>query len=105
MYGEGETINEAINNHGKRMCRLMERCVERGIVLNSDEKKSLFSNNRTYYGKHSCSYMGRVFSAEEIHADPVKVKASVEMPRPDSVLAVRHFFGMATSLAVCSKAI
>ena len=77
VYGEGDMLTAAVKNHDECMCRLLQRCTERGIVLNAQSNKFILKQPQLLY-------MGHVFSADGPPADPKKVQAIVQMPKPDS---------------------
>ena len=60
--------------------------------MNSSEKKFILEQDHL-------PYMGHIFSADGLHADPEKIRAITDMPTPDGPAAVRRFLGMANYLA------
>ena len=88
VWGGGKTTEEAINSHDRRLQQLLERCEQRGLVLNHDEKKFIFRHEQL-------PYMGHVFTTKGLQIDPTKVKAIEAMPQPDGPQAIRRFLGMA----------
>ena len=54
VFGEGNTVAEAISNHDERMCKLLQRCEERNIALNSGENKFIQKEEQL-------PYMGHIF--------------------------------------------
>ena len=75
IWGEGETLQDAIVNHHRRLCRILERCEERGIALNESDKKFILRTP-------TLPYMGLVFTADGLKIDQDKVKAITSMPQP-----------------------
>ena len=90
IYGTGETDEEAERSHDKALIALFERCREKGIKIN--QKKLRFKLK-------SVTYMGHVFTKNGVKADPEKIRAIVQMNRPEDVKAVQRLLGVATYLA------
>ena len=90
--GEGDTVKEAIANHDRRLCKLLERCEERGIALNESDWKFILRTT-------TLPYMGHLFTAEGLKVDQDKVKAITSMPQSDGPQAVRRFLGIANFLS------
>ena len=88
IWGEGETLQDAIVNHDRRLYKLLERCEERGIALNESDKKFILRTP-------TLPYMGHIFTADGLKIDQDKVKAITSMPQPDGPQGVRRFLGMA----------
>ena len=92
VFGEGNTVAEAISNHDERMCKLLQRCEERNIALNSGESKFILKEEQL-------PYMGHIFSPDGLRPDPAQIKAITDMPSPDGPAATRRFLGMVNYLA------
>ena len=92
VWVDGETTEEAIDSHDRRLQQLLERCEQRGLVLNHDEKKFIFRHEQL-------PYMGHVFTTKGLQIDPTKVKAIEAMPQPDGPQAIRRFLGMANHVS------
>ena len=90
IYGSGENDAEADKSHDTAFRALIERCREKGLKLNP--KKLNFKQT-------SVSYMGHIFSAQGLAADPEKVKAVSQMQCPTDVLGVQRVLGVANYLA------
>ena len=90
IVGNGESLTEAVNDHDVKLEALPRRCRERGIKLN--EAKIEFK-------KTSMPYIGHLLTADGVMADPSKVDAIVNMPRPADVQGVRRILGMTNYLA------
>ena len=54
VFGEENTVAEALSNHDERMCKLLQRCEERNIALNSGENKFILKEEQL-------PYMGHIF--------------------------------------------
>lgn len=81
IYG-GDTEAEAIVDHDKKPCALLERCREKGIKLTKDKLK---------LRKREVKFIGHLITADGLKPDPEKVKAVSEMPNPTDVADVRRF--------------
>ena len=81
-------MQDAIVNHDRRLCKLIERCGEQGIELNEGDKKFILRTP-------TLPYMGHVFTADGLKIDQDKVKAITSMPQPDGPQGVRRFLGTA----------
>ena len=90
IVGNGESLTEAVNDHDVKLEALLRRCRERGIKLN--EAKIEFK-------KTSMPYIGHLLTADGVMADPSKVDAIVNMPKPADVQGVRRILGMTNYLA------
>ena len=90
IYGSGENDAEADKSHDTAFRALIERCREKGLKLNT--KKLNFKQT-------SVSYMGDIFSAQGLAADPEKVKAVSQMQCPTDVQGVQRVLGVANNLA------
>ena len=89
IYGVGDE-NEARIDHDRKLEALLNRCRERGVVLNKNKLKLHISE---------VSFMGHIFSKEGLKIDPDKVKAILEMPRPEDVEGVQRLNGFVNYLA------
>lgn len=72
VYGVGDTEDEANADHDRNLKALLERSCERGIVLNKDE----------------LTFMGHIFTSDGLKIDHDKIKAVVDMPKPEDVLGL-----------------
>ena len=90
IYGSGENDAEADKSHDTAFRALIERCREKGLKRNP--KKLNFKQT-------SVSYMGHIFSAQGLAADPEKVKAVSQMQYPTDVQGVQRVLGVANYLA------
>ena len=85
IIGEGDTKEEAIANHDKNVRALMQRCKERNITLNKDKIQLKMSQ---------VSFLGHLVTANGVQADPDKVRAITEMPKPIDVKGVQRLLGL-----------
>ena len=93
-WGDGETIEEAIVNHDKRLLTLLERCKQKNIKL----KKEKFQLWKT-----ELSYMGVVLTDKGVKPDPKKQNCVQSMPAPTNKYEVRRLLGAVTYLSRFSK--
>ena len=92
VFGEGDSIDEAVVSHDARMLALLQRCEEQNIVLNDSEGKFICKTQRL-------PFMGHVFTADGLKIDDRKVKALEDVPQPSDVPGVRRFLGLANYMA------
>ena len=90
VYGVGDNEHEARIDHDRKVEALLHRCRERGITLNKNKLKLRISE---------VSFMGHIFCKEGPKIDPDKVKAVLEMPRPEDVEGVQKLNGFVNYLA------
>ena len=69
IWGEGETLQDAIVNHDRRLYKLLERCEERGIALNESDKKFILRTP-------TLPYMGHIFTADGLKIDRTRSRQS-----------------------------
>ena len=89
VYGEGKTLETAVENHDERFLALLEHSQETGLRLHRRKLKHRLSE---------VPYVGHL-SDQGLKVHPPKVAAVVKMPDPDNVSAVKRFIGMATYLS------
>ena len=87
--GVGDSYEEAVRDHDSHMRKFLERCRERNFKLNP--KKLRFK-------QESVVFHGHVLSSEGLRADPSKIQAIKEMPRPRDKGEVKRFLGMVNYL-------
>ena len=90
IYGVGETKAIASADNDRKLRALLERCQNRGIVLNQDKLKLRVKQVK---------FMGHVLTANGLEPDPDKVKAIKEMPRPQNVEDAQRLNGFVNYLA------
>ena len=90
VYGCGETMDSAIQDHDRNLTAVLQRAREVGLKLNKDK----FKLRQT-----EVKYMGSILTAEGLRPDPEKVSAITKMKRPENVKAVQRFIGLATYLS------
>ena len=90
VIGCGDTLEEAIDDHDRNLDAFLSRCADKGIKLN---------NTKVKLRKSEVPFIGHVATAQGLRADPAKIRAISEMPRPTDVTGVQRFLGMAQYLA------
>ena len=73
VYGTGESDEEATINHDRSLQNLLQRCKDRGIVLNPDMMKLKMSE---------VNFMGHLLTNKRLKPDPAKVEPIMKMPKP-----------------------
>ena len=84
IFGSGDSIEEATTSHYLAFRALLDRCRECGLKLN--KKKLRFKLSKV-------AYMGHILGADCLQADPEKITAIREMPRPTDVQGVQCLIG------------
>ncbi|CAC5412463.1 unnamed protein product [Mytilus coruscus] len=90
IYGEGDTEEEAIDDHDRKFRALMERCRERNLKLNKEKLKLKLKEVR---------FIGHLVTSEGLKPDPEKIRAVMDMPKPTDVSGVRRIIGFVTYLS------
>ena len=90
VYGIGDTIDEARENHDDNLLKLMNRVKYNGVKLNKDKIKLHLSEIK---------YMGHILTTEGVKPDPAKVKSIRDMPNPEDKKGVKRFLGTVNYLA------
>ena len=67
-------------------------------VLSTIEKAGLTLNEKCEFSKPSVKFLGQIIDSSGCRVDPDKVKAIVEMKRPDDISGIRRFLGMVNQL-------
>ena len=90
IYGTGDTDEEANADHDKNLEKFLQCCRHKGVKLNKQKLKLKCTE---------FPYLGHLVTKEALKPDPDKIKAVLEMPRPDNIKAVRRFCGFVNYLA------
>jgi hypothetical protein len=90
IAGEGDTMEEAVLDHDRKLVKLLERCQRQNIVLNKDKFKLRLAET---------PFMGNLLTSEGLKPDPNKVAAVKKMQRPTDVAGVRRLVGFVNYLA------
>ena len=85
IYGVGDTVEEATQDHGRKLIAPMERCRKKNLKLNKEKLKLRQS---------SVPYIGHTITADRLKIDETKVEAIRKMPRPEDKKGVLRLLGM-----------
>ena len=75
VFGSGGTTEEAMADHDSNLIRVLECARMKGVKFNKEKMKLRQDSVR-----HTC--MGHLLTVDGLKADPEKVKAVVNMPKP-----------------------
>ena len=81
IYGSGDADEEATADHDRNLQNLLQRCLDRGIVL-SPEKMKL--------RRKEVPFMGHLLTSTGLKPDPAKVEAITNMPKPQDIEGVQR---------------
>lgn len=90
IWGEGETLAEAEEDHDRNIRALFVRCRERGIKLHPDKFR---------YRMPEVAYVGHMLSANGLTPDPAKISAIAKMDKPTDKVSLLRFLGLVNYLA------
>ena len=90
VYGEGETIEEATQDHDRNLRKLMDRAREHNLVFNFD---------KTVISQPEIVFFGNVYGCDGVRPDPAKVQAINDLKPPTDTKELQSFLGMCTYLA------
>lgn len=90
VYGEGDTISQATENHDRNLRNLMERARENNLVFNFEKSDIL---------KPEIVFFGNIYGRDGVRPDPQKVAAIRDISPPSSVKELQSFLGMVTYLS------
>ena len=90
IYGQGNTLEEPIQDHDQVARNLMLRCRERNLKLNPKKIRLKLAE---------VPFVGHLVTKDGVRADPAKVKAFLEMPCPEDVAGVQRFLGFVNYLS------
>ncbi|KAK3730127.1 hypothetical protein QZH41_004833 [Actinostola sp. cb2023] len=85
ITGQGDTDNQANEDHDKNLQSFLHRCRERNIKLNKDKFD---------FKCEEVCFIGHRLTKEGLKLDPNKVNAIMNMMRPEDVPAVQRLIGM-----------
>ena len=88
--GFGDTEEKASVDHDQNVDAFLQQCEERGLKLNPE---------KVQLRKKEVPFIGHVATGQGLCADPAKVQAIREMPRPMDVAAVRRLLGLTQYLS------
>jgi len=90
VYGTGDTMEAALNDHEIKLRAVLDRCKAKNIKLNKEKLKL----RRT-----SLTYIGHLLTNEGISADPKKIEAILNIPQPTNVTQLKRFLGTVNYLS------
>ena len=90
IYGVGDTLDEATQDHDKNLTSLLERCKEKSIRLNK-EKVAL--------RVQQLDFMGHQLTAQGLKPDPKKVEAILKLETPKTKEDIERLNGTVNYLA------
>eukprot|EP00112_Aurelia_sp_Birch-Aquarium-sp1_P004533 Seg1514.5 transcript_id=Seg1514.5/GoldUCD/mRNA.D3Y31 product="putative protein K02A2.6" pseudo=true protein_id=Seg1514.5/GoldUCD/D3Y31 len=89
VTGKGKTYSEAMKNHDESMIALLKRCQEHHIKLNAGKFR---------FKCDEFPFIGHLLTPDGVKADPAKIKAILEMEKPNDVSGVQLLIDMAKYL-------
>lgn len=90
IYGKGDTVSEAVQDHNSKLRQLLIRAREINLKLNKDKCRFLLPE---------IPYIGHIITQNGVKPDPNKVAAIKEMVTPADAEEVRRFLGHINYLA------
>ena len=90
VWGEGDTLEKAQEDHDENLQALMRRCQQKGIKLNREKFK---------YRLSEVTYVGHKITSNGIKSDPTKVSAICKFDTPKCKADVQRLLGMVNFLA------
>jgi len=90
IYGSGDSDEEATADHDRNLQNLLQRCLDRGIVLSPEKMKLRLKE---------VPFMGHLLTSTGLKPDPAKVEAITNMPKPQDIEGVQRLNGFINYLA------
>ena len=90
VFGSGDDLIDAQNDHDRNLIALLQRCREQGIKINRE---------KVQLNRPTTTFMGHELSASGLRADPRKIEAIRQMPPPTDRAAVMRLLGVCTYLS------
>ena len=90
VYGVGETVAEARQDHDDKIVKVLDRLKEKLVKINRDKMKMHLTEIK---------YMGHLLTAEGIKPDPAKIQGLRNIPYPKDKQDVKRFLGTINYLA------
>ena len=90
VCGYGDTSDEATRNHNENLAKLLQRCREKKLKLN---------RRKVQLCQSQVPYIGHLLTPIGVKADPEKVRAVQDMPRPTNAKGTQQFLGFINYLA------
>lgn len=85
VFGTGSTQELAEKSHDERLKAVLERCRQKGVKLNKEKMQ---------FKQEKVAYMGHIITSDGLQADPKKIEAIVNMPKPTDKEGVQRLLGM-----------
>ena len=76
IYGVGDTIEEATIDHNSKLVNFLTTCREKGVKLNRRKLELCCTE---------IPFMGHLVTSEELKADPDKIDAIGNIPKPTGI--------------------
>ena len=89
-FRSGNSKQEAEKDHDKNLIALLNRAKEVNLKLNKEKMKLKLPAVR---------YMGHLLTENGVRADPAKIEALLDMPRPEDAKAVQRLLGCVNYLS------
>ena len=90
IYGVGDTLDEARQDHDKNLSLLLERCRQKSIKLNRD---------KVLLRVQKVDFMGHLLTAQGLKPDPNQVEAILKLETPETNEEIERLKGTVTYLA------
>ena len=90
IVGLGETAEEATQNDDQNLMKFVQRCKERGVVLNIAKLQ---------LHQKEVPFIGHVTKDKGLCVDPPKVRAIRDMPSPTDKAGVQRLLGLVQYLS------
>ena len=90
IYGVGDTLDEATQDHDKNLSMLLERCCQKSIKLNRD---------KVVLRVQQIDFMGHLLTAQGLKPDPNKVEAILKLETPETKEDIERLNGTVNYLA------
>ena len=81
VYGEGETLEQAVEQQNARLLALLQRCRGKGIRLQPEKFR---------FQVQEVKYCGHIFTMGGLKPDPEKIRAITSMAHPETKQEMRR---------------
>ena len=90
VYGVGDNLDEATQDHDKNLTALLERCQQKSIRFNKD---------KVALRVQQLDFMGHLLTAQGLKPDPSKVEAILKLETPKTKEDIGRLNGTVNYLA------
>ena len=90
VYGTGDDIQHATEDHDKKLRELLLRCRKKGIRLNRDTCQ---------FRTNDITFLGHIITSQGLKPDDAKVEAIMKMENPQNVAEAQRLQGTVNYLA------